>query len=488
MAEKSPLSDITGHFSDGPSSGATYASIHQSVLSRQQMYSERFLKFVVNYTAEWEKVVVSRVSESLKKAELLRRDLDHYQGKVEALRKSVNVKMAKGKLVDPKESEKLKRNEDKLMTSRKEYEEFSSDICALIGEVTERSWKDCHPLLIKLTQFDVTLSGEEAKIFSGLNAVTEDLKQIAKKHGLKPEARLKDIESQSAKMVSTKDRERALEYEKSGTLIGGDHLDSGLVTSGDSVGSGAGPLSPQSAWAADSTGSLPQNPPPRASSFSSIGSAGAMGTSDMLAVAASAAPPPTLDQLNDATAGLSVSDPRGSFSRHAQSTGALPPLPPSSNRNLSRSGSLQPDYDSVGFGRSASDGSLSGPAAPAPSAPPPPPPPALSMYAPNGAALTSASSSGYSNYQSQAPPPVQTSAPAVHPWSNTGVQGYSSHNQPTTNPYGVSPTADTNPFGSGGASPMNQYGTPSPPASYGAPMGTMPGGSTHSASTNPFDE
>mmetsp|Transcript_32300 Transcript_32300/g.59401 ORF Transcript_32300/g.59401 Transcript_32300/m.59401 type:complete len:500 (-) Transcript_32300:235-1734(-) len=499
MSEKSPMADITGHFSEAES-GGSYASIHITTLSRQKLYSDRFLKYVVNYAVEWEKVVNTRVSDSLKKAEMLRRDLDHYQAKVESLRKNVNVKMAKGKLVDPKESEKLKRNEDKLMTSRKEYEEYASDLCALIEEVTERSWKDCHPLLIKLTQFDATLSTEEAKVFSGLNAVTEQLKQIGKKHGLKPEARLKDIEASSAQMVSTKDKERALQYEQSGALTAGDSWDGGLVspTSGESAGSGAGPLSPPSTWAGDSVEGLPQNPPGRAASFSSVGSSASrpMGTTDMLTLAAASAPAPTLDQLNDATGGLTISDSQHSYGRHAQSTGALPPLPPSGGgRNLSRSGSLQPEFDTSGFGRSVSDGSLTGPVAPAPATPPPLPPAALSMYpAPADTAMTASGPTGYNNYQAQAPPPVQTGALTAHPWSNTsGSQDLSSHSPAAPHPFGASPTADVNPFG-GGAQPMNQYGgpnvaAPSPPASYGAPMGDMglAGGSTHSSSTNPFE-
>ena len=152
---------------------------------------------MVEYSIEWEKVIVARVSTSLKQAERLRLDQDHYKAKVISIQRDAAKVISRGKELDPKISEKLERNEEKLRNSQKEYETFTSDLCLLMKEVTEKSWKDLHPILLKLVQFDTTLVSDEKKILSALSSVEGTLKEIAVKHCLKPENRLKDLENLS---------------------------------------------------------------------------------------------------------------------------------------------------------------------------------------------------------------------------------------------------------------------------------------------------
>ena len=65
----------------------SYLSVHEGLANKSKMYSNKYAQFVVDYAMEWEKVVVARVSTGLKKAEQLRVEVDHYQAKVESLRK-----------------------------------------------------------------------------------------------------------------------------------------------------------------------------------------------------------------------------------------------------------------------------------------------------------------------------------------------------------------------------------------------------------------
>ena len=373
ISEKSPIFDHAGLLpgTETPKGAVTsYYSVHLAMHKRSTMYLDRYKQFIVDYATEWENVVVTRVSNDIKASEKIRLDLEHYQGKVEALRKGINQVMAKGKLVDPKQSEKLRRNEDKLTKARAEYAEFSSNLCVLIEEVTERAWKDLHPLLIKMSQFDATLSSDEFKLFSQLNQVTEHLKTIAMKHRLKPQARLKDLQELSARNVSTKGSESALRLEDGlagpagGVLLGSEPvIDTTLLPdrtggggilspSGASIGSGAVPSLGGGSYSVDVPVAVPVSDPFMRSSSDSMGSYGAGSgygstTQDMMAVAAHSAPPPTMEMLNDATSNMGLN-------------GTLPPRPPSAS--------------SFGYGSDA--GSLT--AAPV-SAPPPPPPP-FSMY------------------------------------------------------------------------------------------------------------
>lgn len=191
----------------------SYASIHHNLASRTKMYADKYGQFVINYAIEWDKIVTQRVMTGLKEAEKLRRDLDHYQKKTESLRVSVNGVLAKGKQVDKKTEEKLSRNEEKLKTAREQYNKVASSMCVLIEEVTERAWKDIHPMLLKIAQFDYTLSSDETKALADLNTVQDKLRRLADQHQLKPENRLKDIQTLTPSLLSTKKPEQGLSIE-----------------------------------------------------------------------------------------------------------------------------------------------------------------------------------------------------------------------------------------------------------------------------------
>ena len=498
MSINSPLSDLACSTpvtqQEGlPSSkdGLNYLGTHTALENRYKMYTERYLKFVVNYAVEWEKVVVTRVMASLKQAEVLRRNLDHYQEKVESMQKSSNVKMAKGKLMDPKETEKLKRNEAKLLKSYNEFDEYARDLCVLLEEVTEGSWKDLHPLFIKIMQFDATLSAEEAKLLGGLNPITESLKQIAQKHGLKPQTRLKDIESMSVRMIAANDAERALEHENRGLIgagspMGGgaDPLSLGVDAQAQAVLSPLTVASSTGGWAAETP--LNSRPLHRATSLSNVASShGTMGpptTTDMLSLAAFAAPPPTMDMVKDATGTLS---PNSGSASHWQNSrmGALPPLGPSSGarRSISHltvessfgggasvglessfggaSAGLESSFGGASAGLESSFGSAyrdSTALPPAPVAPPPPPPSVvgLSMYS-SSAVDAAPAQAGYSGYQAKAPSPLDVAVTGTNPWS------------PQSNRSAVTPSPRVStsevPHGQTGSNPFSpSYGTASP--------------------------
>ena len=135
MAERSPISDCTSELPSPdrpPEQVCSYISIHSKVADKSKSYISKYAQFVIEYVVEWEKVVTARISVGLKKAEQLRVDLDHYQQKVESLRQSANVSMAKGKMVDGKSADRLSRNEDKFIKSKQEYDLFATDLVVYV--------------------------------------------------------------------------------------------------------------------------------------------------------------------------------------------------------------------------------------------------------------------------------------------------------------------------------------------------------------------
>lgn len=188
----------------------SYMMIHQNLHIRQQLYCDRFSEHVLSYAIEWEKVIVSRVTTSLTHAAGLQRELDHYQSKVDQIMANKSKTIAKGQTVDERISEKLSRNQAKLSISRESYEIYAADLAALIHEVTARGWKDLHPILLKLAQFDATLAHDEHQLLSNLTSVSNNLKKIAQRYSLKPESRLADIETLSAKVFVKEDGDRMM--------------------------------------------------------------------------------------------------------------------------------------------------------------------------------------------------------------------------------------------------------------------------------------
>lgn len=434
---------------DKPSDSVlSYLSIQEGVSGKAKMYTQKYSQFVIDYAVEWEKVVTSRVNTGLKNAEQLRVELDHYQRKVESLRQTANATMAKGKQVDQKSGERLTRNEEKLVKVRQTYNNFVAGLCTLIDEVTDRSWRDLHPLMVKIAQFEVTVSGDEAKALASLNTIVNEMKRLAVTHGIKPQARLKDLDSLEPKMLSTKaPGSNTLAIEAG---VGGLSLTNSDIWSPSSGGGLASPSHdeqrlPPGTVSPQGMGGFPVSVQSndnysfgtRSHDGSSAYGGSSMGTPstlDMLTINASAAPPPTVDELSAAFG------PTPTNSQSAPNSGALVPSPSARGYSYGGLGGRNQSFDSFD---SAFSG-ISGASAPPPAAPPPPPP---TQFGSAGAADTNPFGPS---------PPVPAPAP-----SSYGSNQFSA-GPPASSPYGA-----PNQFG---APPPNMYGgAPANSPSYGAP-------------------
>lgn len=390
----------------------SYFSIQEGVTNKNTVYADKYKQFVVDYAQEWYKTITVRVGEGLKKAETMRVELDHYQSKVESLRQSANSTMAKGKQVDSKAAEKLTRNEDKLIKIKEASSKFINDLCLLMEEITERSWRDLHPLLIKCSQFEVQVSGDESKALASLSVVVAALKKVASDHGIKPQARLKDLEKLDPHQLTTRSkddsRNLAIENGFSGMALGGA---SGSGEGSVYGGSGSGSVYSAISGVADSHASYF---PPGSTSGQGLGgfpvkvqssSDSTPSTMNMMNIHTHAAPAPTLDTMAMAFGGSNS----GSGISSAPSSNGVP----SYGRKTS-SGSMRSDFSGA-------------PAPPPSSAPPPPPPPAT---------------------------PGEHNNPFGVP--------------PATGPYGVPASSTLSPFG--GMTSPSPYGAPSPMMGGGSGM------------------
>lgn len=474
LSKGTPLFDHAGKMAENSSEAVTsYFSVHDSIASKAKMYTSKYAQFVIDYAIEWEKVVVARVNAGLKKANDLRVEADHYQGKVESLRQSANQTMAKGKQVDNKTAEKLSRNEEKLGNIKKSHQKFTYDLCLLMEEVTVRSWRDLHPLLVKVAQFDTTLCNDQAKTMAGLDKVVTELKKLAVTHGIKPQARLKDLDSLEPELLSTRSPDSNIPAIEAG--VGGLSLEAGRASP---IGSDGGfPSSnerfPPGSVAPQGLGGFPVPVQNSDSDTRSVGNSvksgshlGTPSTLDMVAINKSAAPPPTVDQLTAAFGPTTngSSNPSYNGMGSAPNSGALPPLGPNAGLGVrGRNQSLE-----------SFDSHRSGASAPPPAAPPPPPPgtsfaPAPSPY--GGGAPNPFGAAPAPNPFGAAPAPnPYGAAPAPNPFgappSTYGAPNPFGNGPAPTSPYG----APSTPNSLGGSGPSPMYGAPPPVSSYGQPQ------------------
>ena len=160
----------------------------------------------------------------MKKTDKLRKEFDHYENKLNRLHFDV-ARAAKSSVeteayVNIKN--KFDRNEDKLKTSKSEYESSLKMSTALVEEVTNGCWKDLFPLLLKLTQLDVSLANDEQKVLNNLKAVTKSLSKVQKRFDLDPDTRIEQLKTfgdrfgEKDEVAERQPREETIEKTNSG--------------------------------------------------------------------------------------------------------------------------------------------------------------------------------------------------------------------------------------------------------------------------------
>ena len=133
---------------------------------------------VIEYVHEWQLVVETRVTASQKQAKDLKQNLDHYEKKMESLVKHRDVIQEKGKTLEPKDEDKLQRNQEKLRLAKDSYESHATDLCNLLETVVDDAWKDLLPLLLRMMKNESTIL-DEKKLLVDSSSIVENLKNLA---------------------------------------------------------------------------------------------------------------------------------------------------------------------------------------------------------------------------------------------------------------------------------------------------------------------
>lgn len=101
---------------------------------------------VLTWAVEWEQAVTERIDKELLKVRKLQGDRDHYEKKVELLRKRYNEAESRGKASPKGQIAKLERNEGKLKEAFVAHEAEAGRLCTLIESVTRDGWIELYTL------------------------------------------------------------------------------------------------------------------------------------------------------------------------------------------------------------------------------------------------------------------------------------------------------------------------------------------------------
>ena len=160
---------------------STITSSYAAAFDAQQVMThlQTYQREIVSYAGEWEKTVTTRVSAELKHHMALYRAWEKYHGKVQSLKLTLQRRKQQR---NPSLEDKLAWNESKLRNAKREYRRNLIAVTLLTEEVTDRSWKELVPLLLRMIDFDVSTTKDAKEVAMGLLDVREEMVQLSRRY------------------------------------------------------------------------------------------------------------------------------------------------------------------------------------------------------------------------------------------------------------------------------------------------------------------
>lgn len=221
FAENSPIANQVSdtehtHSTSNGGSSPSYLSVYHQVSHQVSKFNDKYEQNVLEYCVEWEAVATRKVDAAQAEIRELRDNYNHYQGKVDNLRKKVNGQESKGKAVNEEMMDKLQRNESKLDEASTKFEAAALPLCCLLEEIVERAWKDLVPLLQSVVIWEADRSHKEAKLFQqlrGLEFVEKQNNSTSSSSGSRKEKKQsKSLSSNSSHSSPNKKRHSSKKY------------------------------------------------------------------------------------------------------------------------------------------------------------------------------------------------------------------------------------------------------------------------------------
>lgn len=185
MSAGTPISEIVGEAESvtEKSTKQSFTDLHKALATKTDEAATKFATDVIDQVTDWEKTIASHILDHQTQSEKLRRELDHYERKVEGLHANVAEMEAKEKMVSSSLFEKKERNDEKFARAKTEYETYTHELCEYMEEVTERAWKDIIPVIIALTKWETETAFVQAGFLDKMTNLIQNLLEISDESG-----------------------------------------------------------------------------------------------------------------------------------------------------------------------------------------------------------------------------------------------------------------------------------------------------------------
>jgi len=153
----------------------TLHSLQSKIKLGVQKHAKIYEKSIIDYATEWKSTLTRKMEGELSNVHQLHQTVQHYEVKVEKLRKHISEKDKKSdKSASPGQKEKLERNEEKLAKAWEEYDAAATRAANLLEEATKMGWNDFHPLARAMIAFEHERGKDEKDIWDCIGTIQDE--------------------------------------------------------------------------------------------------------------------------------------------------------------------------------------------------------------------------------------------------------------------------------------------------------------------------
>eukprot|EP00977_Amphora_coffeiformis_P004092 scaffold823_cov219-Amphora_coffeaeformis.AAC.10 len=163
--------------------GRILQTLQAKVKSGGPKHARIYEDSIIDYAVEWKSILERMMESENSNAHQLHKTVQHYEVKVDKLRKQISDKDKKGgKSASPGQKDKLERNEDKLSKAWEEYDAASTRTANLLEEATKMGWNDFHPLAQAMIAFEQERGKDEQDIWDCVGTIQDQFVAVVSMH------------------------------------------------------------------------------------------------------------------------------------------------------------------------------------------------------------------------------------------------------------------------------------------------------------------
>lgn len=156
----------------------TLVTLEERFSKASQKHANSYQEMVIDYAVEWESIIRTMTETEVGQSRKLHKVVQHYEDKVDKLRKAAQNKENQGKVSSPSQAAKLTRNETKLAKAWQDYDAAATRTANLLEQATRVGYRDLHPLVQAMITFELERDRDERNTWHYVGKIQDQLVAI----------------------------------------------------------------------------------------------------------------------------------------------------------------------------------------------------------------------------------------------------------------------------------------------------------------------